>query len=81
MLETRRPTSDASGGVSIGEEADGDFVDFWSAGETAKGEFQCAGCGYGIAIHRVLPVCPMCGGESWEQGSWRPLTRAAATLR
>ena len=78
MLETGRPTSSDSGGAGGLDPIDGDAVDFWSAGENAKGEFRCAGCGYGIAIHRALPVCPMCGGEAWEQASWRPLTRAAA---
>ena len=33
----------------------------------AKGEYRCAGCGYGVTIYRELPRCPMCGEESWEQ--------------
>jgi rubrerythrin len=37
------------------------------AGLEVKGEFRCAGCGYGISIYSKLPRCPMCGTESWEQ--------------
>ena len=40
------------------------------AGVKAKGEFRCAGCGYGISIYSTLPRCPMCGTESWEQLQW-----------
>jgi hypothetical protein len=40
------------------------------AGLKATGEFRCAGCGYGISIYSVLPRCPMCGTESWEQLQW-----------
>ena len=47
------------------------------AGAPAKGEFRCAGCGYGVAVHGVLPRCPMCRGDSWEESEWRPFTRAA----
>ena len=39
-------------------------------GVKAKGEYRCAGCGYGISITRELPRCPMCGTESWEQLQW-----------
>lgn len=53
-----------------------EFVEFWSAGIHAKGEFQCSGCGYGVTIHRQLPTCPMCGGEVWEQTSWHPFSRS-----
>jgi hypothetical protein len=56
----------------------GDYVDFWHAGENAKGEFHCADCGYGVTVYRALPVCPMCAGEAWEQTAWSPLARAAA---
>ena len=52
-----------------------DFVEFWTAGVHAKGEFHCSECGYGVTIHRELPVCPMCGGEAWEQTSWHPFSR------
>ncbi len=39
------------------------------AGAPARGEFQCAGCGYGITVHRGLPVCPMCRGGDWHPWS------------
>ena len=54
-----------------------DYVQFWSAGESVKGEFHCAECGYGVTVCRELPVCPMCGGASWEQSTWSPFGRAA----
>ncbi len=53
-----------------------DYVQFWSAGESVKGEFHCAECGYGVTVCRELPVCPMCGGASWEQSAWSPFGRA-----
>jgi rubrerythrin len=60
-----------------GESPTDEFVDFFATGQAVKGEFHCAECGYGVAIHRELPACPMCGGETWEQAPWSPLTRAA----
>jgi hypothetical protein len=55
--------------------ADG-YVRFWGAGESVKGEFHCAECGYGVAVYRELPPCPQCGGTSWEQSTWSPFARA-----
>ena len=49
-----------------------DFVRFWAAGESGKGEFRCAECAYGVTVYATLPVCPMCAGKSWEQTAWRP---------
>lgn len=37
------------------------------AGDRALGEFQCADCGYGVSVRRVLPQCPMCRGSQWEE--------------
>jgi len=48
----------------------------WVAGSRAKGEFRCAGCGYGVTVHKVLPDCPMCRGTSWERVPWRPFSRS-----
>jgi rubrerythrin len=59
--------------------ADG-YVEFWTAGETVKGEFHCSDCGYGVTIVRALPVCPMCGGRSWEQTAWHPFTHGSQLL-
>jgi hypothetical protein len=39
----------------------------FAVGAAARGEFQCADCGYGVVVHRALPACPMCQG-----GDWRP---------
>ena len=47
-----------------------DFVEFLLAGVHVKGEFHCAECGYGVTIYRELPICPMCGNETWEQTAW-----------
>ena len=61
---------------AVGTRAD-EFVEFWPAGESVKGEFHCAECGYGVAVCRELPRCPMCGGESWEHTAWSPFGRAS----
>jgi ribosomal protein S14 len=58
---------------------DGDAVDFYAAGDHGKGEFRCSECGYGIAVCRELPICPMCSCEVWETASWRPFARAFET--
>jgi rubrerythrin len=42
------------------------FLEFLVAGTQAVGEFRCSDCGYGAVIQRLLPHCPMCGGEVWE---------------
>jgi rubrerythrin len=61
--------------------SDADYVPFVLAGEHVKGEFHCSECGYGVTIYRVLPRCPMCGGESWEQKDWSPFARARNVLQ
>ena len=53
-----------------------DYVEFWAAGQSVKGEFHCSDCGYGVTIVRALPLCPMCGGKSLEQFAWSPFTRS-----
>lgn len=58
----------------------GDHVEFWVTGTMVKGEFHCSECGYGVAIVRALPLCPMCGGRSWEQSDWSPFSRSRSTL-
>jgi hypothetical protein len=42
--------------------APAEAVDFAVAGTDAAGEFRCTGCGYGAAVQRVVPACPMCAG-------------------
>ena len=56
-------------------EQSGDFVDFWLAGTEARGQFQCADCGYGVSVQTKLPSCPMCGGEAWEPSPTSPFSR------
>ena len=58
-----------------------DFVHFWATGDSVKGEFHCADCGYGVTVYRELPLCPMCGCTSWEESTWSPFTRTAQTDR
>ena len=53
-------------GVGIDSLASAGFVDFVAAGEDANGQYHCAECGYGVSVQRRLPLCPMCGGVSWE---------------
>jgi rubrerythrin len=53
-----------------------EYVEFVTSGSSAKGEFHCAECGYGVTVHRELPRCPMCGGCTWEPVAWSPFTRA-----
>jgi rubrerythrin len=53
-----------------------DFVQFWAAGDSGKGDYRCSACSYGVTVHRKLPVCPMCAGRSWEQAAWSPFSRA-----
>jgi hypothetical protein len=59
----------------VAESAD-EYVEFWAAGENAKGEYRCSECAYGVTVLRTLPVCPMCSGSSWEQAAWSPFRRA-----
>jgi rubrerythrin len=64
-------------GTETSRAASDEFVEFWAAGETVKGEFHCSECGYGVTIVRALPICPMCGGDAWEQAPWSPFTRGS----
>jgi hypothetical protein len=57
-----------------------EFVGFFRAGSSVKGEYHCSECGYGVAVVRELPQCPMCGGEVWEASTWSPFSRARATV-
>lgn len=54
------------------EAADEGVPAFLAAGTEADGEYYCADCGYGVAVRRTLPTCPMCGGETWEPPASSP---------
>ena len=56
-----------------------DYVEFWAAGQRAKGEFHCAECGYGVTVYSTLPTCPMCASISWEQSTWSPFAGRPST--
>lgn len=61
----------------LGRASGDEFVEFRTTGQAATGEHRCSECGYGVAVYRVLPPCPMCGGETWEPSAWRPFRRRA----
>jgi hypothetical protein len=63
------------GDSSTSQVAPDEFVEFFAAGQSVKGEYHCSDCGYGVTIVRALPLCPMCGGISWEQSTWSPFSR------
>jgi hypothetical protein len=56
----------------------GDEIELLAAGDHAKGRFRCADCGHAVTVCRELPLCSMCGCESWEAALWRPFARAIA---
>jgi len=58
------------------DEPHDDFVEFVAAGAPGKGQYRCAGCGYGVTVHDELPTCPMCSGTSWELSARTPLGTA-----
>ena len=62
--------------TGVGSEETDEHVEILSTGEQAKGEFHCSECGYGVAVVRELPRCPMCSGTSWEPAAWSPFARA-----
>ena len=72
MYESHRPVKDS--------DSDGDYVEFARAGADGKGEFKCAGCGYGITVNHKLPRCPMCGEGLWERSQWSPFRHGLTGL-
>jgi len=48
-----------------------DYVQFFATGTITVGQFHCSECGYGVSVRRSLPLCPMCGGTSWEANRTR----------
>ena len=47
---------------------------FLTAGAQANGEFRCSRCGYGVVVRNLLPTCPMCQGDVWEEPAGSPWT-------
>ena len=72
-----RVSEEAGAGTDLGRRED-EFVAFLAAGDPVVGEFRCSECGYGVSISRALPICPMCGGVTWEHGPWSPPARVGA---
>lgn len=60
------------------EGQDSGYVVLVASGTSGTGQYRCAECGYGITIHAALPDCPMCGGASWEETPWSPISNAPA---
>jgi rubrerythrin len=58
----------------------GDYVAFWPAGASGKGEFCCVACGYGAVVRSELPSCPMCGERLSERSAWSPFRRASRMI-
>jgi len=65
------------GGTGIGKSI---AIEFARAGADGKGEFKCAGCGYGITVYHKLPRCPMCGQGLWERSQWSPFRHGLTGL-
>jgi hypothetical protein len=65
--------SEEAGGWGGTVVVDDGYVAFLAAGDQVEGDFRCSECGYGVSVRRGLPVCPMCGGKTWEQPTWPPL--------
>ncbi len=63
--------------MAAGVDAREDVASELVAGASARGEFRCTGCGYGVTVYRQLPRCPMCGAaDGWEQLDWSPFGHA-----
>jgi rubrerythrin len=60
------------------EHAPDGFVAFHGVGAEVAGAFRCSACGYGVAVFRTLPRCPMCGGETWEEETVHGVARTVA---
>ena len=59
--------SEEVGATAVDTAAADGLVRIHAAGQSAAGEFRCRRCGYGVAVRRTLPVCPMCGGLAWKR--------------
>ena len=57
-----------------------EYVEFWSAGSTARGLFSCVGCGQTVRSAHQLPSCPNCEGVLWEKPFSSPFTQSGTTL-
>ena len=49
-----------------------EYVEFWPAGTSAKGQYSCTACGNHVTVHHVLPRCIVCGEQLWERADWSP---------
>jgi rubrerythrin len=85
-VERQRNMTRGSTGMDVervagGREAPADYVPFALAGDSARGEYHCSECGYGVTVYRELPRCPMCSNEQWEPSTWSPFARARNVLQ
>jgi hypothetical protein len=53
----------------------GESIAFHTSGARIVGELRCGHCGYGSVSRILLPTCPVCHGQTWEESPWRPFTR------
>ena len=71
LRSPNRPRAPERDQVS-GDQPVEDFVQFWRAGEPAKGWFRCVDCGFGVATVSRLPLCARCHGLAWERAETSP---------
>jgi len=64
--------------VSSATAAEDEYVEFWPAGTSAKGQFSCTACGNRVTVHQVLPRCMLCDERLWERADWSPFARSEA---
>jgi rubrerythrin len=64
--DTRRRRDEMPEGPGVEAQHPARYVELFATGGAAVGEFRCAACGYGVMVQRLLPLCPMCGGNVWE---------------
>ena len=61
-------------GEAVGFEVEGGVASAARATKGKRGEYRCAGCGYGIIVYGQPPGCPICRGPRWEHVEWRPFS-------
>jgi hypothetical protein len=71
LLGPNRPHAPERDQVAADSQVE-DFVQFWRAGEPAKGWFRCVDCGFGVATLYRLPLCARCHGPLWERAETSP---------
>lgn len=58
-----------------------DHLALHRSGEPAAGEYRCLECGYGLVSFSLLPACPMCHGNHFQEAVASPFAPRAARSR